>query len=82
MSPISRLERDGAGSSKVHSNKLENSWLCGFCVAAASLEERGVQSLADIFGEGNGFGVAKNLNGFACGIDDDSAIGATRKVEF
>jgi hypothetical protein len=41
-----------------------------------------VQPLADIFGEGNRFRVAKNLNCFAASVYDDSAIRATGKVKF
>jgi hypothetical protein len=56
--------------------------LSGFAIAAEAIEERSVQPLADIFGEGNGFRIAKNLDGLACGVYDDSAIRAAGKVEF
>jgi hypothetical protein len=56
--------------------------LSGFAIAAEAIEERCVQPLADIFGEGNGFRVAKNLDGLAGGVYDDSAIRAAGKVEF
>src|ERR1700674_368788 len=52
------------------------------CVAAKALEERRVQALADIFGERDGFGVAENLDGFAAGVDDEAAVGATGEVLF
>jgi hypothetical protein len=39
-----------------------------------------VQALADVFGERDGFGVTKNLDGLAAGIDNDAAVGATGKV--
>src|SRR5579863_3858362 len=52
------------------------------CIAPEALEERRVQALADIFGEGDGFGVAENLDGFAAGVDDQAAIGATGEVLF
>jgi hypothetical protein len=61
---------------------LRQKVLSGFDVAAAAFQERGVQPLADIFGEGNGFRVAKNLEGFAGGVYDDSAIRAAGEVEF
>jgi hypothetical protein len=38
--------------------------------------------VADIFGKGNGFGVAKNLNRLAGGVYDDSAICATGEMKF
>jgi hypothetical protein len=38
--------------------------------------------MANIFGQGNGFRVAKNLEGFARGVYNDSAIRAAGKVEF
>jgi len=41
-----------------------------------------MQAVADIFGEGDGFGVAKNLNGFAAGVDDQAAVGAAGEVLF
>ena len=56
--------------------------LGGFCVAAEAFEERRVQSLADIIGERDGFGVAENLDGFAAGVDDQAAVGATGEVQF
>jgi hypothetical protein len=52
------------------------------CIAAEALEERCVQSLADIFGEGDGLGVAENLDGLAGGVYYHAAIGAAGKVLF
>ena len=51
-------------------------------VAAKALEERRVQTLADIFRERDGFGVAENLDGFAAGVDDQAAVGAAGEVLF
>jgi hypothetical protein len=41
-----------------------------------------VQSLANIFGERNRFGVAKNLDGLAGGVYNDSAIRAAGEMKF
>ena len=41
-----------------------------------------MQAIADIFGEGNWFGVAKNLDGLAAGVYNDAAIGAAGEVLF
>src|SRR6202049_2223011 len=49
-------------------------------IAAKAVEERSVQSLADIIGERDGFGVAENLDGFAAGVDDQAAVSATGEV--
>jgi hypothetical protein len=54
--------------------------LGGLGVAAKAFEERRMQALTDIFGEGDWFGVAKDLDGFAGGVDDHSAVGAAGKV--
>jgi hypothetical protein len=48
--------------------------------AADAIEERGVQSVSNIFGERNGFGIAKNLDGLAAGVYYDAAVGAVGKV--
>jgi hypothetical protein len=34
----------------------------------------------DIIGQRDGFRVAKNLDGFARGVNDDAAIGASRQM--
>jgi len=41
-----------------------------------------VETVADIFGEGDGFGVAENLDGLAASVDYDSAVGAAGKMKF
>src|ERR1700693_6324510 len=51
-------------------------------VAAEALEKRRVQALADIVGERDGCGIAENLDGFAAGVDDQAAVGATGEVLF
>jgi hypothetical protein len=39
-----------------------------------------VQPGSDIFREGNGFGVTKNLDGLAAGVYYDATVGAVGKV--
>jgi hypothetical protein len=51
-------------------------------LAAEALEERRVQTTANIFGKRDGFGVAEDLDGFAAGVDDDAAVGAAGKMLF
>ena len=41
-----------------------------------------MESLANIIGERDGFGVAKYLNGLAAGVYYDAAVGATGEVKF
>ena len=41
-----------------------------------------MQPGADIFGKRDGLGVAENLNGFAAGVDDQAAVGATGEMKF
>jgi hypothetical protein len=52
------------------------------CIAAEALEECCVQSLADIFREGDGLGVAEDLDGLAGGVYYHAAIGTAGKVLF
>jgi hypothetical protein len=39
-----------------------------------------MQSVADVVGEGNGFGVAEDLDGLAASVDNQAAIGAAGEV--
>ena len=41
-----------------------------------------MEPLADIIGKGDGFGIAEDLDGLAAGVDNDSAVSATGKVQF
>ena len=51
-------------------------------VSAEAFEQSRVQAVADVLWERDGFGVAENLDGFARGIDDDPAIGASGEMFF
>lgn len=41
-----------------------------------------MQARADVFGEGNRFGVAEDLDGLAAGVDDEAAVGAAGEMQF
>ena len=41
-----------------------------------------MQAPADVIGEGNRFGVAEDLDGFAAGVDDQAAVGTSGEMLF
>jgi hypothetical protein len=52
------------------------------CWAAEALLEGGVETVADVLGQGERFGVAEDFDGFPRGIDQQAAIVAATQMIF